>query len=721
MNQGTVSALVGNDLRQLLRTPQVLVFSVALPLMLWPLMMWLSSLSVERQVERMEERTYLYAVAPGIDAETAGFIERALAEPGDDSLRLERTDSPADPVAALAAGELQVHVGAVLLEPAAPSDEDASADSDGDGGADGANDAGQTGDTASDGATADAIRSATRSDAEADAANIDASATDPDERGDPPPQIVLSHRGDINASSTAERALSSALRSARLDIRAERLDRAGLRLPAGGLLPLATVDAATDAQSAGLALGRFLSALLVMMMIGGGSIVAMDSLAGEKERGTIETLLTTAASRIEIVTAKNVSILLVAMAVTALQLANLVVWMRLDVIPVPTAFQLQVSPMTGALLLVLYLPIAVLISSTLLFVSGRSKTVREAQLLLFPVAIVTLALAATPVLPGLDLRGPAVLVPIANLCIAVKQVLTGTFDWPFLALAWAVTSGAAAMIARASARALSAEKLVTASDLDGADLRGGPEIFPRRVVRWFAGLWALLLVWQINAGAGIDGRLVIAINMALMGAAAWLLVRRYRLPARTALSLRLPAPATWLGVLIAAPAGLVLANGMVRLTSLVMPIPEELVEAMAESFGADLPLWQMLFFFAVLPGLLEELAFRGVLLHGLRSRLQGAPLVMVAGLAFGLFHVELFRIPPTTLLGVMLVLVVLRTGSIYPAMAWHALHNALALGSGRLDQAALAEQPAWWHYVAAIFGLLIAFRLMGRRSGSKPG
>ena len=130
----------------------------------------------------------------------------------------------------------------------------------------------------------------------------------------------------------------------------------------------------------------------------------------------------------------------------------------------------------------------------------------------------------------------------------------------------------------------------------------------------------------------------------------------------------------------------------------------------------------MLVFFAILPGIFEEIAFRGVLLHGLKSRLRPVQLVLVAGIAFGFFHVDLFRIPGTSLLGVLLVIAVLRSGSIYPAMAWHALHNALALGSARIEQIRLPDQPTWWHYLLALAAILLAFRLMqqNRQLASHP-
>ncbi|MDE2924340.1 MAG: ABC transporter permease subunit [Acidobacteriota bacterium] len=669
MNRRTVTALVVNDLRQLARNPRVLVFAVALPLVLWPLMWFLTSLTTERRQERIEGRTYTYAVADdtaGVAADDGAraWLERALGVVGDDgradgteatdgpAVRFERIEAPDDVAAALDEERLHVHVAWE-----AGSGEDL-----------------------------------------------------------PAPRIVLSHRADLDASDSAEGFLRRALERTRTEVREQRLADAGFDSPPEDLLPLERIETASEEQTSGLLLGRLLTAIIVMMMLAGGSIVATDALAGEKERGTLETLLTTAASRVEIVTAKNLSILAVAFATSVLNIVNIVVWMQLDLIAPPAGLTLVIPVGAGLLLLLLYAPAAVLLSSSLLLVSGRSKTYKEAQLLFAPVMLVAMAVAAIPVLPGVELRSAIVLLPIANLGVAAREILTGQYDWPLLAAAWAVTGGAAALLARASLRTLSAEKLITASELDDADLAGGPALFPRRVGRWFAVLWALLLVWQLNIGGGIDSRLLITINLSVFGVAAWLMIVRYRLPIRETLSLRAPAPGAWLGVLIGAPAGLVLADGVVRLASLAMPIPEAWIEAMAENMGAGLPLWQMLIFFSLMPGIFEEIAFRGVLLHGLRNRLTTLQLVLVAGIAFGFFHVDLFRIPPTSLLGILLVVTVIRSGSIFPAMAWHALHNALALGSARVEQIALPEQPTWWHYVLALLAVLLALQLMKRKA-----
>ena len=95
---------------------------------------------------------------------------------------------------------------------------------------------------------------------------------------------------------------------------------------------------------------------------------------------------------------------------------------------------------------------------------------------------------------------------------------------------------------------------------------------------------------------------------------------------------------------------------------------------MLEQFGRELmpesiPLWQLILFVAILPGICEEIAFRGTLLYGLRRKLRPLPLAVSVGLIFGFFHVALFRIIPTAFMGVMLTAMALLTGSIFPGNA----------------------------------------------------
>ena len=93
----------------------------------------------------------------------------------------------------------------------------------------------------------------------------------------------------------------------------------------------------------------------------------------------------------------------------------------------------------------------------------------------------------------------------------------------------------------------------------------------------------------------------------------------------------------------------------------------------------------------------------GVLLQTLRRHISPTAAVLVVGLVFGLFHFSLFRILPTAYLGVLLAAVTMASGSLYPAVAWHALNNLLGLTAGQL--AVPLDRLPWWVVAAGLVAL----------------
>jgi sodium transport system permease protein len=91
---------------------------------------------------------------------------------------------------------------------------------------------------------------------------------------------------------------------------------------------------------------------------------------------------------------------------------------------------------------------------------------------------------------------------------------------------------------------------------------------------------------------------------------------------------------------------------------------------------------------AVTPAICEECLFRGPILRGLRTRLDSVAAVIITAALFGLFHMDVYRLIPTTLLGVLLGFIALESGSIVPAMVAHFCNNAMlvTLASLRLDR-----------------------------------
>jgi sodium transport system permease protein len=457
-----------------------------------------------------------------------------------------------------------------------------------------------------------------------------------------------------------------------------------------------------------------------MSLLSGGALLAMDSIAGEKERGSLETLLTTAAGRGEIVAAKQISILLVALVITLIQIANLA-FVAFRVVKLPPEFVYRGSPAATLTILVLFVPVAALIASVLLIISAYAKTYKEAQLYFFPVYLVALFPALAGVLPGIRLRSAIVVVPLANVSVAVREVMIGRFDWPMILLVLATMTAAAAWTMHRCALLLSQERLITASETDAADFAGGSAVFPKHVLRWYGVMGAVLLAIAVNVPQLSTFRAQVLFNeLVLFLGGALLMIWRYRLPLREALALRLPRPFVWVAILLIIPSGNLVGIGLFRLADFIVPVPQRMLEQFSrEILPKDVPLWQMVLFLAVLPGICEEIGFRGTLLYGLRRRLRPVPLALAVGAIFGLFHVLLFRLIPTAFMGVFLTAIALLTGSIFPCMLAHAGNNALALFASE-SKVALSNQ-AWWVYLSALFVFLCAFYIIYRNRTPYPG
>jgi membrane protease YdiL (CAAX protease family) len=92
----------------------------------------------------------------------------------------------------------------------------------------------------------------------------------------------------------------------------------------------------------------------------------------------------------------------------------------------------------------------------------------------------------------------------------------------------------------------------------------------------------------------------------------------------------------------------------------------------------SLPAYVALLLIAVLPGICEELLCRGFLLRSFQPRLGNTGSIVIVAIIFGLLHMNPYRLLPTVTLGVLLAIISIWSGSIFPAMLGHFLNNALS-------------------------------------------
>jgi len=189
----------------------------------------------------------------------------------------------------------------------------------------------------------------------------------------------------------------------------------------------------------GFMLARFLPYIIVILAMSGAMYPAIDLTAGEKERGTLETILVTPVSRLDIATGKfltvlTASVITIILATTSMSLTASFGFAKIGQFASEQQIQFSIKPLSILLLLALMFPIACLFSSALLSVALFAKSYKEAQSYITPLMFVVILPAMISFLPGFELDWRLVFIPIVNISIAAKEVLLGTYKWGFILL-----------------------------------------------------------------------------------------------------------------------------------------------------------------------------------------------------------------------------------------------------------------------------------------------
>ncbi len=207
----------------------------------------------------------------------------------------------------------------------------------------------------------------------------------------------------------------------------------------------------------GAAFGGLIGYMVILLCLTGSMYPAMDLTAGEKERGTMETILSSPIARVDLVLGKFFLVLTAALVTAALSVTSMGV--SFAVLEHLHAFdkagaegaqmQLQIHFVTVLSIFIMVLPVAVLFAAGLMTVALFAKSYKEAQSYIGPLMFVVIIPAVAAMLP-IDLTAKLALVPILNASLLCKELATGTYHWNFIAIIFfstCVYAGAALFLA----------------------------------------------------------------------------------------------------------------------------------------------------------------------------------------------------------------------------------------------------------------------------------
>ncbi len=277
------------------------------------------------------------------------------------------------------------------------------------------------------------------------------------------PVAIFTYEGELRSGYAAAE-LEGFFR--RLSDRVVRQRLADRGLPPALIKPLAThrENVAPAAKVAGNRVGGLVPYLIVMLCLTGALYPAIDLTAGEKERGTMETLLCSPLARTEIVLGKFLMVLTCSCASVILACISMFLSFQLGgpkTASGAAALGLtHVDPAGMAGVLVMILPVAVLFSALLLALGLWARNVREAMSYIGPLMFLVVMPAAVGLLPGIDLNARYALVPILNLSLACHEMLTGVWHWHYIALIFVSMSVYAAAALALAVRMFNREAVI---------------------------------------------------------------------------------------------------------------------------------------------------------------------------------------------------------------------------------------------------------------------
>lgn len=459
---------------------------------------------------------------------------------------------------------------------------------------------------------------------------------------------------------------------------------------------------------------KILPFVVLIWALTGAFYPAIDLCAGEKERGTLETLLCSPALRSEIVWGKLLTVASFS-AVTALLnlfsliLTGILLFGRLTAMD--AGLDIGAPPLSSILWLMLALiPIAALFSALSLAIAAFARSSKEGQYYLMPLLLLTLPLMMLSMLPAAQLNLGSSVIPVTGLMLWLRALIENDYAAAarFAVPVFGITAACAWLSIRWAVRQFENESvLFRESEQFGLGLwvhqlireRDNTPTIAESLACGFliliATFFGSLYIQPAADWAGLS-RVILATQIGLVAAPA--LIMTLVLTRRPAGVLLLQRP-RWSTV----PAAVLLAVCLHPTVVLVAqqiqvmyPLNEEVIRAMQPLAEAlrQAPWWQVVLVIALAPAICEELAFRGFVLSGLRHLGSTTAALVISSLFFAVTHGMLQQSLSAFGVGLILGLIAVRTGSLIPCIAFHLAHNSLTVLIGRLT-AESGLPPTW--------------------------
>ncbi len=453
-----------------------------------------------------------------------------------------------------------------------------------------------------------------------------------------------------------------------------------------------TVDVARNEEVAGLLLGQILPFILIMGVLLGATYPAIDSMAGEKERGTLETLFTLPISNLELVMGKYMAVSLCAISTALLNVLSMLLTLLYIIITgnisgklFSDSFNIYSLGEPLFITLICICLFAMVVSAISMCVCSLAKSFKDAQNYITPVMFLVLIPSYASMIPNINLDRTTAVIPVVNISLLIKSVLSNDANLGLTALVFISNFAFVILAVILLSKMFNSEEILFGNNRNFSFLEKRSNIKKGTMPSVSDGiiLYALGLVLLIYVGSYMQLKLKrtgIVLTQVMIISLPLLFAYYIKSDFKKVFSLRLPkmkhifgAFSLWVGTYL-------LVAIITNIIIYYFPQNKEVVEGLNDVLFMKESLLINLLIVAVMPAICEEFFFRGFLLTSFkhnRKSYRGA--IIFSGILFGLMHMDFIRIIPTSLLGMSFAYAVCKTNSIGVSMFMHFLNNGFAV------------------------------------------
>jgi sodium transport system permease protein len=273
---------------------------------------------------------------------------------------------------------------------------------------------------------------------------------------------IFYYEGELRSQAVLRR-VEAAVEKYGEGVVTERLAAAKLPATSVNAFHVEKQNVASAEKVTGNIIGFILPYFIIILCLTGAMYPAMDLTAGEKERGTIETILASPVRRGDLVIGKFFLVLCVSVMTTALSVLSFAITVLIGgqmLARIEKSLVLAVSAKSAALVFFMVVPLAATFSAALLAISLIARSYREAQSYLGPLIFLVILPGMASMLPGVELNPRLALVPILNVSLVAKEIFAGQYHWNLIGLIFLSTCVYAAGALYAAARQFNREEVL---------------------------------------------------------------------------------------------------------------------------------------------------------------------------------------------------------------------------------------------------------------------